>query len=143
LQEVTIHNQDDLIAFLQEHVKGRKFPYRIRIIDGRDRSAEQNALMWQWAREVSTYTGYTPEEVQARWKGNFGIPLLCEDSEKYRELYGRIPWKEGDTESIYLMLEFLPVTSEMTVAQMTRFLDMVHNYHGQLGHKLTEPEALK
>jgi hypothetical protein len=139
MHEVTLHSLEELGAYWQEHVLPRKFPFRIRIIDGRDRSAEQNALMWKWAREISSYTGYTPEEVQARWKGNFGIPLLCEDSEKYRELYGRIPWKEGSTESIYLMLEFLPVTSEMNVAQMTRFLDMVHSYHSQLGHKLTEP----
>jgi hypothetical protein len=137
--EILVLDQDHLTDFLKKEIRGRPFPYRVRVIDGRDRSAEQNALMWQWAREVSSVTGYTPEEVQARWKGQFGIPILCEDSDRHRELYGRIPWKEGDRESIFLMLEFLPVTSEMTVMQMSNFLDKVYAYYTKLGHYLTDP----
>ena len=131
----------EFVGLCEQYVLQGK-PIRLSLSVGRDRSAEQNRLMWQWARDVSDQTGYTPEEVQAEWKANYGIPILSRDDENMHEVFGRIPWKEGDRESIMRMLRFLPVTSEMTVKQMTELLELVHEYHTRFGIVLTDPDRV-
>jgi len=141
--ERLIRSLEELAEFGENCLKGRPYPYRLTVDDARDRSHEQNRTMWLWAREVGEQTGYTADEVQAHWKWQFGIPILSRDSEDYREIFSRIPWKEGDREEITRMLKYLPVTSEMSVKQMSEMLDEIWSYHVVFGHILTDPEKAK
>ena len=134
-----IHNDDEREAVIDD-LREQPYPVWVEYSRRRLRSKMQNNLMWKWAREIADQTGYTKEEVEARWKGQYGIPILSRDSEEHRCLYARIPWKDGDKEEIYRMLAFLPVTREMTEAQMTEFLNLVQEYHIRMGHYLTDPE---
>ncbi len=137
--EKLIRSWDELRTFIRE-VK-YDFPWFVRVLDGRNRSKQQNSLMWTWAYEIQEQTGYTKEEVQAKWKADFGIPMLSDESEDMRNIYGRIPWEEGDPEEIMKMLEWMPCTRHMTQGQMTRFLDRIFEYHTtKCGHILTIPE---
>ena len=140
MKEVVIRSLDDLVAIFGE-LKVVPFPFLIQVTEKLSRSQQQNNLMWRWAADIASQTGYSADEVQARWKAKFGIPILSE-SEKYRALYERIPWRDGSDEEIIKMLEYLPVTSHMTVKQMTQFLDKVQAFHVLAGHKLTDPEEL-
>ena len=137
-----IRTYADLVV-LFKRIRKQPYPFHVKVIDKQTRSDQQNDLMWRWARDVSSQTGYTPEEVQARWKGKFGIPLLSEASEKHRKLFLRIPWKEGSEEEIMENLEALNITRVMTIAQMTQFLDKVWKFHTSVGHELTNPEDVK
>jgi hypothetical protein len=135
-----VYSLDDLKELFGK-LKEAKTPFLVEVTEKQSRSQQQNSLMWQWAGDVSDQTGYSPAEVQARWKAKFGIPILSED-EKYRALYERIPWREGSHDDIMRMIEYLPVTSEMTTKQMTQFLDRVHEYHVGKQHILTDPEKM-
>jgi hypothetical protein len=140
VKEVVIRSLDDLVKIFGE-LKTVPFPFLLQVTEKLSRSHQQNKLMWRWANDIASQTGYSADEVQARWKAKFGIPILSE-SEKYRALYERIPWRDGSNEEIIRMLEYLPVTSHMTVAQMTLLLGRVEAFHTLAGHKLTDPEEL-
>jgi hypothetical protein len=126
---------DDLATFLGN----LKLPITVEWVQGRDRSADQNRLMWLWASEAGDQLGETPDEVQRRWKLHHGVPILREDSAEFREVYDKalkpLPYQ--------LKLEamrFIPVTSEMKVRQMVRFLDTIWRECGELKIKLTDPD---
>jgi hypothetical protein len=117
-----------------------KLPITVEWVQGRDRTKDQNALQWLWATEAATQRGdCTPDEVRREWKLRYGVPILREDSAAFREVYDRaikpLPY------SLKLeTMHFVPVTSEMKVPQMVRYLDEVQRECGHLGIRLTNPD---
>jgi hypothetical protein len=115
-------------------------PVTVEWTPGRDRTRDQNALMWLWASEVAEQLGdQTADEVQREWKLRHGVPILREDSAEFRRVYDQAirPLPYG------LKIEamrFLPVTSEMKVRQMVRFLDTVQRECLSNGLRLTDPD---
>lgn len=117
-----------------------KLPVTVEWRQGKDRSLDQNKLQFLWANEAAQQLGdRTPAEVQAEWKLIYGVPILREDSEAFRELYDTalkpLPY--------HLKLKAMPmvkVTSEMTVRQMVRYLDTVQRECLQNGIRLTDPD---
>jgi hypothetical protein len=119
-----IRTADDLDA-LTTLLGNLKLPLTVEWTQGADRSAQQNKLMWLWASEVEQQTQQeTSDEVQRRWKLDHGIPILCESSEEYRS-FCRLTLKRLSYEERKDAMRFVPVTSEMNVKQMVRFLDAV------------------
>lgn len=126
---------DDLTTFLGN----LKLPFTVEWVQGRDRSTEQNKLMWLWATEAGDQLGETPDEIQRRWKLNHGIPILCEDSADYRQFCTLTLKRLSYVERVEAM-RFVPVTSEMKVRQMVRFLDTIWRECAEQGIKLTDPD---
>jgi hypothetical protein len=117
-----------------------KLPLTVEWTQGADRSAQQNKLMWLWASEVEQQTQQeTSDEVQRRWKLDHGIPILCESSEEYRA-FCRLTLKRLSYEERKKAMRFMPVTSEMNVRQMVRFLDTVERECLDQGIVLTAPD---
>lgn len=121
-------------------LSGLKLPVTVEWVQGRDRSKEQNALMWLWATEAAAQRGdVTPDEVQREWKLRFGVPILREDSAKFRDTYDPI-LRPLPYEAKLKLMEFVSVTSEFKVRQMVRFLDTVERECAEQGIRLTDPD---
>lgn len=134
-----IENEADLLDFTR--FLGRlSLPVTVEWIQGRDRTRDQNALQWLWASEASHQLGdRMADEVQREWKLRHGVPILREDSAEFREVYD----KAIKPLAYHLKLEamrFLPVTSEMKVRQMVRYLDTIQRECAEQGIRLTDPD---
>jgi hypothetical protein len=134
----TIKNTDDL-ALLHIYLDGRKLPLTVDITEGRDRSSEQNRLAFKWYVEISEQTGEDREDVRARCKLEYGIPILRE-IEKFRATYDRLIKSMSYEDKIDLIKATdMPVTRLLKVEQMSRFLDVVFRAHAEHGIALTIP----
>lgn len=121
-----------------------KLPVTVEWVQGRDRSRDQNALQWLWATEVANQRGDTDAAwVQADWKLRHGVPILREDSEKFRKVYDRCLKPLSYEEKVEAMrdLEF-PITSVMKVRQMVRYLDAVQRECLEQGFRITDPDPM-
>jgi hypothetical protein len=133
-----IRTADDLDA-LFKLLGNLKLPLTVEWTQGADRSAQQNNLMWLWASEVEQQAQQeTSDEVQRRWKLDHGIPILCESSEQYRS-FCTLTLKRLSYPQRKEAMRFVPVTSEMNVKQMVRFLDTVERECLENGIALTAP----
>lgn len=110
---------------------------------GKDRSLEQNRLMWLWMQEAADQlkeddaTGY-----QAYCKLHFGVPILRGEDEGFREAYDSVIRPLTYEQKIKAMKPplSLPVTSIMKSGQLKRFLDDVYAHFRAQGVWLTEPD---
>jgi hypothetical protein len=119
---------------------GLKLPLTVEWVQGRDRTSQQNKLMWLWASEAADQRGdVTADYVQREWKLNHGIPILCDDSEEYRS-FCTLTLKRLSYEERVEAMRFTPVTSEMKVKQMVKFMDEVERECVGQGIKLTAPD---
>jgi hypothetical protein len=119
-----------------------KQPFTVEWRQGRDRSLDQNELMWLWATEAARQRGdMTTEEVQCEWKLIYGVPILREEDASFREVYDEA--LKGQPYPVKLKaMRFLPITSIMSVKQMTRFLDTVQRECAEQGLRLTDPNPM-
>lgn len=132
----TPEDMDRLKAFLDS----RKLPLTVDIVEGRDRSTEQNRLSHKWYAEIAEQTGEDREEVRARCKLRFGMPILMEASDKFRDFCRRRVKPLSHAERIELFREFdIPITRAMNVGQMSQYLDDVFRHHAEFGIELTVP----
>lgn len=119
---------------------GQKLPFRLVVTDWRPRSRDQNTLQWLWAKEASQQRGdVTISEVQAEWKLRFGIPILLAENATFAAVWLRIEGKLTHEEKLEWM-NYIPVTSMMTMDQARRYLDDVQRYNAENKIKLTDPE---
>ena len=134
-----IRTADDLDA-LTTMLGNLKLPLTVDWVQGADRTAQQNKLMWRWAQEAAEQRGdVTADEVQREWKLNHGIPILCEDSEEYRS-FCTLTLKRLTYQQRIEAMRYTPVTSEMKVKQMVRFMDTVERECVENGIQLTQPD---
>jgi len=118
----------------------RKLPITVSSIDGRDRTGQQNRIMWLWAAEAAQQLGdREPDELQREWKLRHGVPILREENPEFRKVYDKAlkPLSYGLKAEA---MRFIPVTSEMKVRQMVRFLDAIQRECAENGIKLTDPD---
>lgn len=134
-----IMNEGDLIDL------GRLFaqlgyPFTASWVKGRDRTSDQNSLMWLWASECAEQFGdRTLAEVQHEWKLRIGVPILRRDSADFRATYDAILKPLAYPAKLALM-EYMPITSEFKVRQMVEFLDTVSRIASEQGVRLTDPD---
>lgn len=135
----TVKN-DYEFGLLTTYLQGRKRPFTVEITDGRDRSAEQNRLAFKWYAEISDQTGEDREDVRARCKLKFGLPILMESSEAFRDLCRRRIKPLSPAERIEVIRDFdIPITRLMKVDQMTAYMDALFRHHAEFGIALTIP----
>lgn len=120
-----------------------KQPFTVEWRQGRDRSLDQNELMWLWATETARQRGdVTTDEVQQEWKLIYGVPILREEEASFREVYDEA--LKGQPYPVKLKaMRFLPITSIMSVKQMTKFLDTVQRECAEQGIRLTDPDPMR
>lgn len=134
-----IRTPDDL-RDLGRTLGALKLPITVSWKQGRDRSLDQNHLQFLWAREFAEAMGdRTLEEVRSDWKLRHGVPILRADDDKFRATYDA-HLKGLPFEAKLAVMQYLPVTSLMTVPQMTAYLETVQRECLQMGVRLTNPE---
>ena len=123
-------------------VGNMKPPLTITVTSGASRSLEQNKLQRLWCMEAAEQLGdRTAEEVRGFCKLHYGVPIMRERHDDFRETYDRLikplPY---ETKLAYMMepLDF-PITRLMTVGEKSQYLDAMHKGLSELGVKLTEP----
>lgn len=135
-----ISNERDLDD-LAKLLGSLKLPITVRWKSGKDRSLDQNALVWMWAAEVAAQRGdMTADEVQRDWKLRHGVPILWSEDEDFRAFSDRSLKRMTFGERLAAMV-YVPVTSIMTVRQMTAFIDAVQKECLEWGYRLTDPAA--
>ncbi len=119
-----------------------KPPLTITVTSGASRSLEQNKLQRLWCMEAAEQLGdRTAEEIRGFCKLHYGVPIMREGHDDFRETYDRLikplPY---ETKLAYMMepLDF-PITRLMTVGEKSQYLDAMHKGLSELGVKLTEP----
>lgn len=134
-----IQNEADLLD-LGRLLSGLTLPITVEWVQGRDRTRDQNALQFLWASEAAHQRGdVTTEEVRHDWKLRHGVPILREDSADFRAFYDKT-LKPLSYEMKVRAMEFVPVTSEMKVRQMVRYLDTIQRECLEQGIRLTDPD---
>lgn len=134
-----IANEMDLASFTR-FLGNLKLPVTVEWVQGRDRTRDQNALQWMWATEAAQQLGdRTADEMQRDWKLRHGVPILREDSAEFRAVYDKairpLPYEQK-----LEAMRFIPVSSEMKVKQMIRFLDAIERECLEQGIALTAPD---
>jgi hypothetical protein len=135
-----LHTQRDVdvwCAFL----KKATLPMVVAWKQGDDRTTAQNALLYRWYGEIANETeGWLPHDARAYCKLHLAVPIRREDEDfrvKYDEMLRPLPYQT----KLALMVDpfNLPVSSEMTITQMTRYLDAIQREFAHV--RLTMPEA--
>jgi hypothetical protein len=134
-----IANEADLADFTRL-LTGLSLPVTVEWRQGRDRSLEQNRLQFLWAREASEQRGdVTADEVRCEWKLHHAVPIMRTDSPSFQDVYDAaikpLPYPLK-----LKAMRFIPVTSEMNVRQMVRYLDAVQRECLEQGIRLTDPD---
>ncbi len=128
-----------LLRFIEQ----QKPPFTVNIVKGAKRSIEQNRLQQKWMAEAAQQLeGYTAEEHRGFCKLHFGVPILREEDQVFREKYDRIikPMSyEHKLECMMVPFDF-PVTRLMTAKQKSRYLDIIVRHFMEKGVALSMPE---
>ena len=128
----------DMFVRLLTHAK---LPLTVTWQAGADRSKAQNRLMWKWAQEAAQQLGdRAPEDEQARWKLEIGVPILRADDHAFREEYDAVLRPLPYDMKLHIMKQGYPVTSRFKVRQMVAFLDEVQRQAIEAGLVLTDPD---
>jgi len=122
-------------------IQSRSMPCSMTISKGAPRTIEQNKLQRKWLLEAQDQGDQTAEEYRAYCKAFFGVPILMNELDGFKEQFQRITAHLNYEEKLELMsvpLDF-PVTRLMTAKQKSIYLDRVYTYFVGLGFQLTEP----
>jgi hypothetical protein len=137
-----IKNEADLEDYFTKLQKKDSYPITIQAFKGesKHRSLEQSALVNIWYRDIAKQAeDRTTQEVTRECKLNLGVPILRGESEKFREVYDRVVG-DHDYETTLEMMDYLPVTSSMTVVQMTDYIDTLYHTYTDAGFYLETKE---
>ena len=107
-----------------------------------NRSEMQNRTCFMWYREIAKAKGdETATDVRAYCKLHYGVPILREDNDDFREDYDQIVRPLSYENKLKIMVEplDLPVTRIMSVDQMQRYMEEVEKYGYSFGVELTIP----
>ena len=120
-------------------LSGLERPYTVEWRKGADRSLQANALMWKWAGEYAAQLGdRQAKDVQHEWKLRIGVPILRSENDGFRAFYDKTLKPLTYPEKLDAM-EYVPVTSIMTVPQMRALMDAVQREAAENGIRLTDP----
>ena len=103
-------------------------PYR------RNRSLEQNSLSHAWYEQISRQLHeYTAEGVKCECKLRFGVPILRADDADFATWYDSAMKPILTYEQKIESMRYLPVTSLMNTAQLSRYLEQIQQeYAGRV-----------
>lgn len=130
-----------LISFIER----QDVPFTVNVSAGGRRSIKQNRLIHLWMNEIHQQmegSFESAEQVRGYCKLHHGVPILRAADDHFRERYDAefkpLPY-ELKLKCMMVPIE-MPVTSRMTVKQLTAYLDAVHQEFAAQGVELTIPE---
>ena len=125
----------DLRSLFEKH----KF-LKVSVRAGKDRSLDQNALSFAWYEQLAREL---KEEDALGWRAycklHHGVPILRAEDDEFRQFYDA-SLKKLDYEQKLAAMKFVPVTSLMTKAQLSAYLEAVQDDFRKRGVMLEFPE---
>ena len=106
---------------------------RVAVKEGIGRSLDQNALSHAWYNEIAVQMADTPENVKCECKLRFGVPILRAEDPDFREMYDTAIKNHLSYEQKLVAMRYLPVTSNMTKPQLSRYLEHIQMSFAQQG----------
>lgn len=109
---------------------------------GTVRSLDQNAISHAWYEQLARELR---EDDALGWKCycklHLGVPILRAEDEEFREAYDAKIRDSFTYEQKLKIMEWFPVTSRMTKAQLSKYLEaMIAHFFAQHGVRLDFPE---
>lgn len=128
-------------------LKVQQLPITVAVKDGVDRSLAQNRLVNKWYSEAANWLGDQEAwEVRSECKLYLGVRLMLAEDETFREKWYRMIKDRYTLEEKLEMMSppwDFPVTRLMTVKQMTKYMDAVHQKYAAQGVPLSLPDDRK
>jgi len=128
-----------LVDFLTVEIKNK--PQQVTVCELK-RTTDQNSLTHKYYAEIAaSREDMTINQVRAECKLIFGVPILRASNEKFRETYDRVlkplPY---EVKVEFIERTELPVTSLMSVKEMSQYIDVLLKHFRARGVYLTLPE---
>ena len=126
-------------ASLRKHMRDTDAAYRqhkfLRVTtkEGMGRSIPQNSIAHAWYNEIAVQMADTPENVKCECKLRFGVPILRAEDPEFREVYDASILRNLTYEQKLKAMIFIPVTSNMTKPQLSRYLEHIQMSYAQQG----------
>ena len=126
-------------ASLRKHMRDTDAAYRqhkfLRVTtkEGMGRSIPQNSIAHAWYNEIAVQMADTPESVKCECKLRFGVPILRAEDPEFREVYDASILRNLTYEQKLKAMIFIPVTSNMTKPQLSRYLEHIQMSYAQQG----------
>ena len=141
---LTINSDQSLssaIGEIRDQFKAHKY-LRVSIKTGKDRSIDQNSISHAWYEQISReLREETPLGVKNFCKLHYGVPILRAENEEFRQQYDTV-LKPLSYDKKLLAMNFLPVTSLMTKAQLSQYLEAMQlAYADRVKLEFPEQEA--
>jgi hypothetical protein len=142
---LTINSETTLqsaIGELRALWRDRKY-LTLTVKAGKGRSLDQNAISHAWYEQVARELREDDARGVKRYcKLHFGVPLLRAEDDEFREAYDGSILRTLSYEQKLLAMDMLPVTSRMTTAQLSRYMEDVQaHYAGKVDLKFPVEQA--
>ena len=98
---------------------------------------DQNAISHAWYNDIATQTADTPENVKCECKLRFGVPILRAEDPDFREMYDASILRSLSYEQKLRAMRYIPITSNMTKPQLSRYLEHIQMSYAQQGVVVT------
>jgi len=111
----------------------------------RNRSAEANALYWQWLTIIGNELGEPKEALHEKYKNDFLVNIYTRDDPEYGAMVQAIRdvWRYGlKAEAVGLRKKIVALTSTTgaTTSQMSEYMTAIENHAATLSIRLPHPE---
>jgi len=106
---------------------------QVNVRAGTKRSISANALSHAWYNEIAVQMADTPESVKCECKLRFGVPILRAEDPDFREMYDTAIKNHLSYEQKLVAMRYLPVTSNMSKPQLSRYLEHMQMSYAQQG----------
>ena len=130
-----------VVASISKLAPTKEKPYTIKVsIDDETRNNKQNRLSFFWYRFLGNETGHGEEFERHTCKLNYGVPLLLGDT-NFNAFYTSA-LKPLSYEQQLMAMDYVPVTSLMTVKEFAQYLTTIDQESANKGIVLPRPEDL-
>lgn len=107
----------------------------------RDRSADQNALYWQWLTIIGSELGMTKDELHEQCKSRHLVPIFTRDNEDYAAMVAAVQAVRSqgmiaEADALWSQVVRMTSTTDCSVRQMTEYLNEIERGAGGLGIRL-------
>ena len=112
----------------------------VRWTTDKPRSIDQNAISHSWYMQIADELREdSTVDVKCQCKLYFGVPILRAEDADFCEMYDAIIKGRTYEEKLAIM-KYLPITSLMTTAQLSQYLDAMQLAYGKRGVSLEFPQ---
>ena len=126
---------------LADMIVGLPLPFTVTVTEGEIRTNPQNDTLWKWNEEIARHRGdMTAMDVHRENKLLIGCPI-CMRNDTFKAFVGKL--SHLTYEEKLEAMDFVPVTSRMTVKEMSEYMDAVYAKFTAKGGRMTGPTMMK